>query len=348
MTDTNGVQVVERADTGERRSIGYLFGADRDARVVRAGEGGLKTVGSTDVHRLRISDPDDFYFLHVTRHFFTQPLRYDLSCVPVVLNLVTDADQNPGVLAAAEKLLDGYPGVVLNHPRNVLRTTRENVAYWLRDAEHVHAPRVMKLIPGDAAFMRAALERSGFRWPGILRLAGSHTGRIIGVVETPKAAVDQVVQSAPHIITEFVDTREVSGIYRKMRVFFFGDRAVVRHFIASDHWNIHADDGERFTRNQAKLLADEKLIVNGGYVALPARTRAGLQEIRNAMPLDFFGVDCAIAADGRLVLFEANATMNFLPIGENPAYDHLHVAYQRGREAFQHMLDRAMAQVQRA
>ena len=39
---------------------------------------------------------------------------------------------------------------------------------------------------------------------------------------------------------------------------------------------------------------------------------SALAEIGKAMPLDIFGVDFDVDADGRLLFFEANATMNLL------------------------------------
>jgi hypothetical protein len=37
-----------------------------------------------------------------------------------------------------------------------------------------------------------------------------------------------------------------------------------------------------------------------------------LRALRKRIPLDYFGVDFGIAADGAVVLFEANATMDFI------------------------------------
>jgi hypothetical protein len=36
---------------------------------------------------------------------------------------------------------------------------------------------------------------------------------------------------------------------------------------------------------------------------------AALREIAAAIPLDYFGIDCSIAPDGRVLLFEASAAM---------------------------------------
>ncbi|MBT8062428.1 MAG: hypothetical protein KJO85_07070, partial [Gammaproteobacteria bacterium] len=37
-----------------------------------------------------------------------------------------------------------------------------------------------------------------------------------------------------------------------------------------------------------------------------------LKEIANRLQLDYFGVDCQIAPDGEILLFEANANMNMM------------------------------------
>lgn len=41
------------------------------------------------------------------------------------------------------------------------------------------------------------------------------------------------------------------------------------------------------------------------------------------MGLDYFGIDCNLQPDGTVILFEANATTNFFPLGRTPVSAYL-------------------------
>ena len=55
---------------------------------------------------------------------------------------------------------------------------------------------------------------------------------------------------------------------------------------------------------------------------LGPRAMAALAGIRAMLGLDFAGVDFALAADGSVLLFEANATMVIYPPGPDPIWDY--------------------------
>ena len=59
--------------------------------------------------------------------------------------------------------------------------------------------------------------------------------------------------------------------------------------------------------------------------ALGERAMAARDEIRSKIGLDYFGVDFALAADGSVLLFEANAAMVVIAPPPEPIWD-----YRRG------------------
>ena len=63
-----------------------------------------------------------------------------------------------------------------------------------------------------------------------------------------------------------------------------------------------------------------------------------LSAVRERMPLDFFGMDFGIAPDGRVVLFEANATMNFFPLSLDSRFAYLARCVEPARSAFYELL----------
>lgn len=310
--------------------IGYLVGSDVHARIVPDGAD-IDTKGNTDLFLLRTRDPIDYGRIQITPGYFRQRFRYDLTRFDVLLNLVTDADQNPKVLANLVKLLRPWRGRLINRPEAVLRSTREQVAAACAGLPHVVVPRAVRIGPGGRA-------PADFPFPAILRLAGTHSGRVIGVVGGADEAAARLVKGAQHILTEYRDFRGGDGLYRKYRFFFIGGEIVLRHLLVSDRWNVHAADRARFMRPRPELIAEERDAIGYGMQAFPHSVRAGLAAIRAAVGLDLFGVDCALSAAGEVILFEANATMNFFPLAADPAFAYLGTALARAQAAFDALL----------
>jgi hypothetical protein len=65
----------------------------------------------------------------------------------------------------------------------------------------------------------------------------------------------------------------------------------------------------------ARFLADPAAV-------LGARAMAALERVRELLALDYAGIDFSLDATGRVVVFEANATMIVLPPGPDPIWDY--------------------------
>lgn len=326
-----------KADPASPIRIGYLAGSDYQSGGIVAEDQRIRNEGSTDVYKLRDRRLDNWTRLHIPRNYLRLHGQYDLRRFAMLVNLVTDPDQNPRLLDVLGKILRGYRGRILNRPEAVLRSTREGVARSLAGIDGLIVPRIARF-PGKIAVAIHAIDRAGLEFPAILRLAGSHMGRIVGMVDGPDALAALIEPDQTYLLTSFVDSRRADGFYRKTRIFFFGERGVLRHHLASDEWSIHAADRERIMVQRPALLDEEAGIVGGGYDALPVPTRAILGAIRAKLGLDFFGIDLALLDDGRVLLFEANATMNFFPFPDDPRFAYLTPSLSWGQEAFGAML----------
>lgn len=313
-------------------------GEDTPATVLISGDDSISSyasgqfdlLGTTDLYRLSSHPLPER--LRVPANYLR--LRKNLTIPPAMtaVNLVTDPDRNPKVLRALQTILKGHPGRVLNRPEAVMLSTREGVSRRAAAIPGLIAPETMRL-PATPAARRRAAEKIGL--PAILREAGTHggvTARLVADADEMEAVIG--ASKAAHLLTAFHDVRLPDGLYRKLRVFFIGGVPVIRHLLASDHWNVHAADRTRMLANAPDLRAAEEAVVTAGFDALPTPARDGLRALAKAMALDFFGVDFALAADGRAVLFEANATMNFLPMSDDPRFAYLHIAHRRAQAAW--------------
>jgi hypothetical protein len=167
------------------------------------------------------------------------------------------------------------------------------------------------------------LERcSELGFPLLLRTPGYHTGQHFLHVRTP-GALAAAVASLPRgdpLAIEYLDARGADGMARKYRVMFIGGALYPLHLAVSADWKVHY-----FTAAMAAnpvLRAEERRFLDDMPAVLGERAMAALRAIRDALGLDYAGVDFGLRADGALLLFEANATMAMIPPDADPIWDY--------------------------
>jgi hypothetical protein len=312
-----------------------IIGSDREDRMQVAG-GQINVSASTDLHLLIDSGvPVDRTLM--TRNFFRQQraLEPGYECI---LNLITEAEENSRVLENLRKFIRGYRARVINRPEAVLHSTRDLVSRKLAGIPGLIIPRVLRLRGGNADAAAKTLERAGMQFPVIVRRVGTHTGRIVGKFDDLGALRAAAIEGGEHLATEFVDFRSADGFCRKYRVFFIGARRVFRHLLVSEDWNVHASDRHRVMAERPEFIAVEEAMFTTPEGAFPDEVQRVLSAVRERMPLDFFGMDFGIVPDGRAVLFEANATMNFFPLSSDPRFAYLARCVEPARSAFYELL----------
>lgn len=317
-----------------------IVGTDADT-LVQSGNG-YRISGNSDIFRL-IPPNIRFDQLNLTRQFRKAHDRVVPGHYPVVLNLVTDPDQHPRTLERVRKLMRGYRGRLINRPEAVLRTTRDQVAKRLATIPNLRAPRTVRLKVQGPHSPPKLMGGTSLSYPAILRQAGTHGGKIIGRVETASEATALLDKAGEYILTEFVDFRSPDGLYRKYRVFFIGQRRIFRHLIGAEDWNIHAKERFAFMATHPGLIAEERDMLESPDGNFPPEVAATLDAVRQHMGLDFFGVDFGLAPDGQVVLFEANATMNFFPVRDEPPFEHIKGVLSPASLAFGELLRSKLA-----
>ncbi len=171
------------------------------------------------------------------------------------------------------------------------------------------------------------LSRAGeLGFPLLLRARGYHTGQHFVRVETADAlaAAAAGLPKGEPLAIQYVDARGADGMARKYRVMFTGGVAYPLHLAISADWKVHY-----FTAamaGDAALRAEEKRFLDDMPGVLGARAMAALAAIQAALGLDYAGIDFAVAPDGRVILFEANATMAIIPVDADPMWDYRRAA----------------------
>lgn len=320
---------------GEARLL-LLVGADRDEQINVSGNR-AKLAGSSDVHLL-IEPNRPRHMLQVTPNILRQRRRPDLAPYNCLINLVTEPERNERTLETMRKLLRGARGKIINRPEAVLRSTRDQMARRLSDIPGLWVPKIVRLRTAKPNIVRETISRAALGFPLILREVATHTGMIVGRFDTVDELQQAMSEGVEHVATEFVDYRSVDGLYRKYRVFFIGPHVIFRHKLFSDNWNVHGKDRDRFMVDRPDLIEEEVALFATPDGAFAPGIKQVLAEVRRRIDLDFFGMDFGIAPDGRVLLFEANATMSFYSKLPGPQFDYLQACLPPARAAFRELI----------
>jgi Flp pilus assembly protein TadD len=247
--------------------------------------------------------------------------------VHLVVNLISDVDHGAEILPAAAALVDRIGRPVVNHPRAILKTGRESVATLLTGIPFCRVPRIR-------CCTSASLPNGPF--PLLMRVAGTHGGENFEKLDD-LASLHGFVDQHPRAsfyLTEYIDYQSTDGFFRKYRFFFVGDEILPYHLAVGDTWKVH--HGATDMANQPWMQREEAAFLDDPAAIFHPRHFAALHAIRQAIGLNFSGIDCAIDRGGQLVVFEANASM--LVHQDNGPFPYKAPAVGRIKLAFDAML----------
>jgi hypothetical protein len=225
---------------------------------------------------------------------------------------------------------------LLNAPEGVAETQRHLLPQRLAGIGDVVVPRVAR-VARDALGDPGVAAAIGF--PLILRPIGAHGGAGVRLIDSAAdlAAADLGEAEACYL-TAYCDYRSPDGYFRKYRVIFVDRAPYPYHLAISQHWLVHYFSADMLhpswkRAEEARFLADPA-------AALGREATAALAAIGRRLDLDFCGIDFTLDPAGKLLVFEANATMavHLRDAAETFPYKHVHVP--KIFEAFETMLAR--------
>jgi hypothetical protein len=141
----------------------------------------------------------------------------------------------------------------------------------------------------------------------LVRPAGDHGGENLVRLtsEADKAAYLAAGPAERLLLTPFHDFRSPDGYWRKYRLIFVDRRAYPFHLAIGEDWLLHYWRAD-MAHAGWKLEEEERFLADWRGVLGP-QASAAVDHVARRLDLDYAGVDCALTADGRLLLFEANA-----------------------------------------
>jgi hypothetical protein len=228
----------------------------------------------------------------------------------LIFNTIGDADLCRPALEAAFRVLAHTTAPVLNHPSAVLDTGRLANARRLSVLPGVITPRMIELPRAILAAPEAAhtLSAQGFAFPLLLRAPGFHTGRNFFLAESA-AGLSAAAEELPGdnvLIIEYLNARGGDGKARKYRVMIIDGHIYPLHLAVSRHWKVHYFTADMADHPEHRM--EDAAFLNDMAAVLGPAMKA-LARIRDALDLDYGGIDFGLNEAGEVLLFEANATM---------------------------------------
>ena len=141
---------------------------------------------------------------------------------------------------------------------------------------------------------------------------------------------DEIIVMSP------LDARGADGLHRKYRAMAIGKKWFPLHLAVSADWKVHYFSAAMGARPEHR--EEERRFLDDMPRALGARASAALEAIAEAVGLDYFGVDFALAPNGALRIFEANAAMAMLDPPPEPIWDYRRPALAAARAAAREMV----------
>ncbi|MBO6505798.1 MAG: tetratricopeptide repeat protein [Kordiimonadaceae bacterium] len=266
----------------------------------------------------------------------------------LLLNTIADPDTEHASLISLEKYVVGHPPAsLINHPTEVLKTTRDGNYDRLHSIDGIRFPKTMRFASANVSSdeLATAIETEGFEYPFIVRRTGTHTAVSTKLIEH-RSALEAYITDADGeelYVIEFVENRSPEGHFTKMR-FFAIDGAlypVVHHI--DEVWNVHGGNRKTFMANNEWMLEKEQQFMNDPASILGDQVYGLLQSLPAMIGLDFFGFDFTILPDDNVLIFELNPAMRHsFDHADNFSYLEPHM--QAVSDAFANMVDRKIAQ----
>lgn len=252
----------------------------------------------------------------------------------LIVNTISDADLCDLALTRAEEIVARSTAPVINRPANVRLTGRIEIARRLAAIDGVIAPTTHALAAS------ALLVATELRFPLLLRRRGFHNGKHFIYVGNHASLAPSVASlgSDELLVIEYLNARGADGMARKYRVMFVDGVAYPVHLAISADCKVHcATSG---MAHNAVYRSEERRLLENMPAALGPRAMAALAQICATLELDYGGIDFALAPNGSVLLFEANATMIVFPPSPDSMWDYR-------RRAIRDVLDAATQMLQR-
>jgi len=263
----------------------------------------------------------------------TQLPPYDL-----VFNAIGEPDIALPLMQRIAQLTQRCGRPVLNAPEGIARTPRHRMAELLAGLDDVVVPGCMRIetAPPDIAVLAAQLAARDIALPVLMRPLATHGGEGLTLHTEPDTLLASIRQlDAPCYVTRYRDFMNADGHYRKYRIVFVDREPFAYHLAISTHWLVHYVSADMPA--WPWKLDEETRFLDDARSALGDRAMNAIAAIGRRLDLDYGGIDFSVLPDGRVLVFEVNATMLVHKESSDGVLAHKNAFVQRIVDAFEQM-----------
>lgn len=231
----------------------------------------------------------------------------------VVFNAIGSAEQTEATAQPVKDFLAVCDKPVLNKPEAVERTARHLAPELFGDLENLVIPGTWRVEQSDRWYANP-----DFKFPALARPLATHGGEgVFLVADAAQLAEVPLDRSGSIYLCAYHDYRSDDGYFRKYRVIFVNRKPYPYHLAISEQWMVHYETANMLDPALAWKLQEEQRFLEDPRNVLGDQGMAVLEAVGQRLDLDFAGVDFSILPDGKILLFEANATMLVHPEEDN-------------------------------
>ncbi|HIQ46505.1 MAG TPA: hypothetical protein EYH57_02680 [Sulfurovum sp.] len=255
----------------------------------------------------------------------------------IVFNSICNPDTSSNALKLLSDFMEQIALPVINHPAKVLETSRDSVSQKLSSIDGLIMPKCIKITPRSTKEVKQKITEEHFSFPFIFRTAGEQGSKNMTLVESMETLSESLECFAftgdnTFYMIEFIDYRSQDEYYRKARYWVVGDKVIPRHLVIATSWNISYDIKNEMMYHKKELQEEEKLFMQGDHQDAIKKCLA----VKDALGLDYFGIDCNINEEGEMLIFEATPCMALL---EDKDFPYINTAIEKINKALQHLID---------
>lgn len=264
--------------------------------------------------------------------------RYDL-----VFNAIGDPDVAASLLDRLRRFEARCERPLLNPPKAVERTFRDRLPGLLGDLDGVATAACVRAetLPATRDALIERLAAGGLALPLLARPAATHGGEGLARCDSLDGLEARLqTLDGTHYLTAFFDYRSPDGYYRKYRMIFVDRQPYPYHLAISPDWMVHYFSADM--EPHAWKLDEERRFLDDPDAALGDVPMNAIAAIGRRLDLDYGGIDFTLLPDGRVFVFEANATMLAHFERGDGALTHKNRHVQRIVDAFEQLQARRM------
>lgn len=272
------------------------------------------------------------------------PLPESLPEHDIAIVAASELEGNMPILQQLQDLTEFWPRPVLNDPVRIPSVCRDAASDLLKSVPGVEIKHTIRLdrlsieqLGKEEISLSSILESEDY--PIIIRPIDSHAGKGLSKINQPSDILEYLKTmpaEAEFYISKFVDYSESDGMFRKARIVVIDGKPFVAHMAVSSKWMVHYLNAG-MTESVAKR-AEEECFMSEFENDFGARHAKAINGITDQLGLDYYAIDCAETADGKLLVFEVGNAMVVHTMDPEDIFPYKKPQMRRVYEAFRAML----------